>query len=59
MIDRIKGIINVEWEQIKPIQPDDVKINTNINSLKKSLKNHGFSLPFDVWKDDNVIHCVD
>ena len=59
MIDRIKGIINVEWEKIKPIQPDDVKINTNINALKKSLKNHGFSLPFAVWKDDNVIYCVD
>lgn len=59
MIDRIKGIINVEWEKIKPIQPDDVKINTNINALKKSLKKHGFSLPFAVWKDDNVIYCVD
>ena len=59
MIDRIKGIINVEWEKVKPIQPDDVKINTNINALKKSLKNHGFSLPFAVWKDDNVIYCVD
>ena len=59
MKERIKGIINVEWEKIKPIQPDDVKINTNINALKKSLKNHGFSLPFAVWKDDNVIYCVD
>ena len=36
-----------------------VVINTNINALKKSLKNHGFSLPFAVWKDDNVIYCVD
>ena len=51
MIDRIKGIINVEWEKIKPIQPDDVKINTNINALKEIIKKHGFSIPFAVWKD--------
>jgi DNA modification methylase len=59
MIDRIKGIINVEWEKIKPIQPDDVKINTNINALKKSLKKHGFSLPFAVWKDGSTIYTID
>ena len=59
MIDRIKGIINVEWEKIKPIQPDDVKINTNINALKKSLKKHGFSIPFAVWKDGSTIYTID
>ena len=59
MKERIKGLIDVDWRKIKALQPDDVKINTNINALKKSLKNHGFSLPFAVWKDDNVIYCVD
>lgn len=56
MKERIKGLIDVDWRKIKALQPDDVKINTNINALKKSLKNHGFSLPFAVWKDDNVIY---
>ena len=54
MIDRIKGIINVEKN--KTHSTDDVKINTNINALKEIIKNHGFPLPFAVWKDDNVIY---
>ena len=56
MKERIKGLIDVDWRKIKALQPDDVKINTNINALKKSLKKHGFSIPFAVWKDDNVIY---
>jgi predicted nucleotide-binding protein (sugar kinase/HSP70/actin superfamily) len=59
MKERIKGLIDVDWRKIKALQPDDVKINTNINALKKSLKNHGFSLPFAVWKDGPTIYTID
>jgi predicted nucleotide-binding protein (sugar kinase/HSP70/actin superfamily) len=59
MKERIKGLIDVDWRKIKALQPDDVKINTNINALKKSLKNHGFSLPFAVWKDGSTIYTID
>lgn len=59
MKERIKGLIDVDWRKIKALQPDDVKINTNINALKKSLKKHGFSLPFAVWKDGPTIYTID
>jgi len=59
MKERIKGLIDVDWRKIKALQPDDVKINTNINALKKSLKNHGFSIPFAVWKDGSTIYTID
>jgi DNA modification methylase len=59
MKERIKGLIDVDWRKIKALQPDDVKINTNINALKKSLKKHGFSIPFAVWKDGSTIYTID
>ena len=59
MKERIKGLIDVDWTKIKALQPDDVKINNNINALKKSLKKHGFSIPFAVWKDGSTIYTID
>jgi predicted nucleotide-binding protein (sugar kinase/HSP70/actin superfamily) len=59
MKERIKGLIDVDWRKIKALQPDDVKINTNINALKKSLKKHGFFIPFAVWKDGSTIYTID
>ena len=41
MKDRIKQLIEVEWKGLAPIQPEDVKIQDNLEALKKSLKKHG------------------
>ena len=44
----------------KPIQPDDVKINTNINALKEIIKKiMAFPSHSLYGNDDNVIYCVD
>lgn len=54
MKDRIKQLIEVDWRELKPIQPEDVKIQNNLEALKSSLKKHGFSLPFAVWIDGTL-----
>lgn len=59
MKDRIKQLIEVDWRELKPIQPEDVKIQNNLEALKSSLKKHGFSLPFAVWIDGTDIYTID
>lgn len=59
MKDRIKSLVSVDWQKLKPIQPEDVKIINNIEALKKSLIKHGFSLPFAVWKSGEDYYTVD
>lgn len=59
MKDRIKQLIDVHWQNLKAIQPEDVKIQNNLDALKSSLKKHGFSLPFAVWIDGKDIYTID
>lgn len=59
MINRIKELIDVDWQNLKAIQPEDVKIQNNLDALKASLKKHGFSLPFAVWIDGADIYTID
>lgn len=59
MKDRIKGLTKINWRNLKPIQPEDVKIQNNLEALKKSLKKHGFSLPFAVWKEGKQVYTID
>lgn len=57
--NRIKQLIEVDWQNLKAIQPEDVKIQNNLDALKASLKKHGFSLPFAVWVDGTDIYTID
>lgn len=57
--NRIGGIIEVDWQNLTDLQPDNVKIHKNHENLKQSLLKHGFALPFFVWKNDNIIYCLD
>ena len=57
--NRIKQLIEVDWQNLKAIQPEDVKIQNNLEALKASLKKHGFSLPFAVWIDGADIYTID
>ena len=59
MKDRINGVIKVDWAKLEPLQPDDVKIKTNKEALKRSLTENGFILPFAVWEKDGVFYCID
>ena len=57
--NRIKQLIEVDWQNLKAIQPEDVKIQNNLEALKASLIKHGFSLPFAVWIDGADIYTID
>ncbi len=52
MKDRIKQSIKIEWQKIKPLQPENVKLPYNTAHLKKSILKYGFSLPFYVWESE-------
>jgi DNA modification methylase len=59
MKDRIKQSIKIEWQKIKALQPENVKLPYNTQHLKKSLLKYGFSLPFYVWESEGEYYCID
>ena len=59
MKDRIKQSIKLEWQKIKALQPDGIKLPYNTQHLKKSLLKYGFSLPFYVWENEGEYYCID
>jgi hypothetical protein len=59
MKDRIKQSIKLDWQKIKPLQPENVKLPYNTQHLKKSLLKYGFSLPFYVWESEGEYYCID
>jgi len=59
MKDRIKQSIKLEWQKIKALQPENVKLPYNTAHLKKSLLKYGFSLPFYVWENEGEYYCID
>jgi hypothetical protein len=59
MKDRIKQSIKIDWQKIKPLQPENVKLPYNTEHLKKSLLKYGFSLPFYVWESEGEYYCID
>lgn len=59
ILNRIGSLIEVNWRDLKPLQPDDIKVSTNIEYLKSSLIKYGFALPFAVWEDDGQYYTLD
>ena len=59
MKDRIKQSIKIDWQKIKALQPDGIKLPYNTAHLKKSLLKYGFSLPFYVWESEGEYYCID
>ena len=33
--------------------------NTDYEKIERSIRKHGFSFPFFIWKHDGVNHCLD
>jgi hypothetical protein len=59
MKDRIKQSIKLDWQKIKALQPENVKLPYNTAHLKKSLLKYGFSLPFYVWESEGEYYVID
>ena len=50
----------VDWKELELFQPKDLKkmSKTQLDKLKESLKNNGFSAPFYVWENKDKIYCI-
>lgn len=60
ILDRILKFGYVNWRQLLPIQPGNLKQIYNYSHLEQSIHKHGFALPFAVWEDvDGNIYTVD
>lgn len=59
--NRIKKTELLDWQNIKDLQPVNLKTPINLEHLKNSLVKHGFSKAFDVWQDPKTkeIYFVD
>lgn len=56
---RILGAELVDWRNLKDLQPDNIKLPQNYDHIKSSIKKHGFSQPFFVWKQKNDYFTID
>jgi len=61
MKDRIIKSEKIAWQQVKDLQPDDVKLPTNLEDIKASMRKFGFAKAYDVWQDpeDGSLYWLD
>ena len=58
--DRILKIERIDWRQLRPLQPDNIKHVFNYQAIENSILEHGFVMPFAVWQDEHGdIYTVD
>lgn len=58
--NKIGNLIEIDWlNDLRELQPDNVKVPINIGYLKESILKHGFALPFAVWNDNGKYFCID
>lgn len=57
--DRILKLEKVDWRNIQPLQPDNIKHVFNYQYIEDSIRKNGFAFPFGVWECDGVIYAVD
>lgn len=58
-MNRIKELKQVNWRELKPLQPKDAKIVTNHNAIENSLKRYGFAKPFYGWEFEGEVYTLD
>jgi hypothetical protein len=61
VVNKIVDTKLLAWKSLEWFQPVDFKLHRkeNIEKLKKSLINNGFSQPFTVWKKDDKLLILD
>jgi len=59
--NKILKTVLVNWKNIKPFQPDDLKKITDeqLEKLKKSIVSDGFIAPLFVWQNGKTIYSLD
>lgn len=58
-MNRIKELKEVNWRELKPLQPDNAKIVFNYQAIENSLKKYGFAQPFFGWEYEGSVYTID
>lgn len=56
---RVSKLIDIDWQQLNELQPDNVKNPYNFENTKNSILEYGFTVPFAVWKNEGKYYAVD
>lgn len=57
--NRIYDTKLIEWQQVKDIQPHNLKIPYNYDHLKQSILKYGIAKAYDVCVIDNQMYWID
>ena len=49
----------VEWQKVKDLQPDNLKLPYNYEHIKNSIKKYGVSKAYDVCEIDGELYWID
>lgn len=58
-MNRIKELKEVNWRELKPLQPDNAKIVFNYKAIENSLNKYGFAQPFFGWEYEGAVYTID
>ena len=59
MQNRIYKTELIEWQKVKDLQPDNLKLPYNYNHIKQSILKHGISKAYDVCELDGDLYWID
>ena len=59
MQNRIYKTELVEWQKVKDLQPDNLKLPYNYEHIKKSILKHGISKAYDVCELEGELYWID
>ena len=58
--DRILKLEQIEWRNLRDLQPPDLKHVANSDHIRQSILKNGFAFPFAVWQDPaGDIYAID
>ncbi len=58
--DRILKLEQIEWRNLRDLQPPDLKHVANSDHIRQSILKNGFAFPFAVWQDPaGEIYAID
>lgn len=49
----------IEWQKVKDLQPDNLKLPYNYENIKNSIKKYGVSKAYDVCEIKNELYWID
>jgi len=57
--NRVIKTAEIEWQKVNDLQPENLKIPYNYDSIKRSIIKHGISKAYDVCEIDGQLYWLD